>query len=83
MIDLSKGRFLKLSSDKKPTEKFTKNYSYKEIIADDTENVGLLMSDDFVVIDLDNEQESELLLKYVIQYNIQCDVMRTTRGMHF
>jgi putative DNA primase/helicase len=83
MIDLTKGRFIKLTNDKKPLEKFDKNYSYAEIIAADTENVGLLMEQDFLVIDLDIEEEAYSLLHYINEYKINCDVMQTTRGLHF
>lgn len=42
-----------------------------------------ILADDTVLIDLDNKNEAEILLKIVEEKNILCRVYATSRGMHF
>lgn len=42
-----------------------------------------LLTGEAVVVDVDNEKESNLLLNLVKDLNIQCKAIKTTRGIHF
>ena len=42
-----------------------------------------IIANDIVLIDIDDKQQSEILYDIVIEKNINCEIYRTTRGMHF
>lgn len=42
-----------------------------------------ILAHDAVLIDIDDEEQSEKLLDVIEKYNIRCQVRKTTRGMHF
>lgn len=42
-----------------------------------------LLTGDFIVIDVDNEKESSLLLNLVKDLKIKCKAIKTSRGIHF
>ncbi|EJR01717.1 phage/plasmid primase, P4 family domain-containing protein [Bacillus cereus MSX-A1] len=44
--------------------------------------VGIL-DDDYIMVDLDDIDEAEMLLDIIEDKNIQCSVLETTNGMHF
>lgn len=47
------------------------------------EEYGGVLDDDIVLIDIDDESQSKILFKIIKDYNINCSIMQTTRGMHF
>ena len=42
-----------------------------------------VIADDVILVDVDDKQQSEILYDIVMEKNIQCDIYKTTRGMHF
>jgi putative DNA primase/helicase len=44
---------------------------------------GAILSDDMVQIDIDTEEESEIVKTIITELNINCSILKTTRGMHF
>ncbi|EXY08969.1 MULTISPECIES: DNA primase family protein [Bacillus cereus group] len=44
--------------------------------------VGIL-DDDYIMVDIDDIDEAEMLLDIIEDKNIQCSVLETTNGMHF
>lgn len=42
-----------------------------------------ILEDNMIVIDVDEAQQAETLLRIVNDFNIDCVVRRTSRGMHF
>ncbi|HEF1853637.1 DNA primase family protein [Bacillus thuringiensis] len=44
--------------------------------------VGIL-DDDYIMVDIDDIDEAEMLLAIIEDKNIQCSVLETTNGMHF
>lgn len=44
---------------------------------------GGVLSDDAILIDIDNPGQSEILMQIVEEYQLNCQVMRTERGRHF
>lgn len=69
---------------KKSIERFknVENLRTFEDVKDLPEYAGILAADT-VLIDVDNEEQSKLLLDIVEAENIICQVRKTTRGMHF
>lgn len=42
-----------------------------------------ILHDDYVVIDVDNSENADKLFKIVSDLKLKCNVLQTTRGMHF
>ncbi|MFW2490984.1 DNA primase family protein [Clostridium chromiireducens] len=49
----------------------------------DLEEYGGVLSDEYILIDIDSKEESEILHKIITDKNINCTVIQTTRGKHF
>lgn len=69
---------------KVPQEEYknrTKFYNLDEV--DKLDSYGGVLADNLIQIDVDNEEESEILLNIVKGLDIQCTVLKTDRGKHF
>lgn len=80
-MNLKHFKFIKLNDQKIPIHKFSDPFTFDQIANE--ENVGVLIEEPWIVIDVDDERESKLMLDYILQNNIKCNVMNTTRGKHF
>ncbi len=74
------------TKDKKCTMPF-KNKSSSELLKYEQvknlpEFAGIL-ADDVILIDIDDKEQSEVLMKIVESYQLDCRVYQTTRGRHF
>jgi putative DNA primase/helicase len=49
----------------------------------DLEEYGGVLSDEYILIDIDSKEESEILQKIVQDKGINCTIIKTTRGKHF
>lgn len=47
------------------------------------DSYGGVLSDDAVLIDIDDQEQSEILMRMVEEYQLNCQVTCTTRGRHF
>ena len=47
------------------------------------EEYGGVLSDDYILIDIDTKEESDILLKIIKDKGINCTTIKTTRGVHF
>lgn len=65
--------FANLTSDQLP----------KYVDVKDHKSYGGVLAKGIIIVDVDEINEAETLLKIVDELNIKCDVMRTTKGMHF
>lgn len=81
-MNLFKG-FVK-TKDKKSVEKFKNRTDFKTLdeVKDLDEYAGVL-SNDVILIDLDNSDEAEILMDIVEDLQLNCRVYQTTRGKHF
>lgn len=69
---------------KRPTEKVrgrTNFYELEEV--EHLNEYGGVLSDDFIMIDVDEYEQSETLLKIINDLNIKCNMIQTSRGKHF
>lgn len=80
MEKLLEEKFIVLEG-KKPITKFTSPLNYRQ--AKDKDDLGLIIYAPYVVVDVDNEIEFQLLFKILIELGVKTRVMRTTRGGHF
>lgn len=79
ILDSFDGRFLELTINKAPID--WTMHSARQIIT--TSNIGLLIPDGYVAIDVDNAAEAEKLTGLLRAERIPCQIMQTTRGRHF
>lgn len=49
----------------------------------DLEEYGGVLSDEYILIDIDSKEESEVLQKIIQDKGINCTIIKTTRGKHF
>lgn len=66
--------------DKKPTSKIRDIKKHDSPLESDC---GGKLKSDLIMIDIDSEDEANVLYKIVLDKDIQCDVVQTTRGKHF
>ena len=72
-------RFLYLREDKAPVSWDM----YALDGAASCKTVGVLIPDQYVVVDVDNMEQADKLMRLVTEENIKCQIMQTTRGKHF
>ncbi len=73
------------ANGKAPAVSYTgKNINFLPYEAAKTYNefVGIL-ADNTILVDVDNEHEGELLKSILVELDIKCPILRTTRGYHF
>lgn len=72
------------TKNKKSTEKFKNRTDFKtlEQVQSLDEYAGVL-ANDAILIDIDDMEQSELLLKICEEENIRCKVLQSRSGMHF
>lgn len=84
MNNLYKGYII--TSGKKSTMPFKDKSSHELLTLEEAkkyqEYAGVL-ADDTVLVDIDDEEQSNILLKIVESLSLKCKVYGTTRGMHF
>ena len=69
---------------KKSIEKLkgrTKWKTYDEV--KDCDGFGGVLADDTILVDIDDSEQSEIMMKIVEDYQLNCRVYQTTRGRHF
>lgn len=75
-------KFIILNQDKSPMQGNLKDYkSYDEV--KDRENLGILVEEPYVVLDVDDADTAKIMLKMVKDLDIKTNVCKTTRGYHF
>lgn len=82
-MDIFKG-YIPLKG-KKPIESYRGRkefYSFEYIRKTDSDYGGVL-KDDIVQIDIDSTEEAEIVKRIVTELDIQCNILKTDRGMHF
>lgn len=59
----------------------TKFKTYDEV--KDLNGFGGILADDTILIDIDDAEQSEMMLNIVEEYQLDCKVYKTSRGRHF
>lgn len=69
---------------KKSAEKLKGRTKWKTLDeVKDLDGFGGILADDTILIDIDDSEQSEMLMKIVEEYQLNCKVYQTTRGRHF
>lgn len=81
-MDLYKGYVL--TKDKQCIEKIKGRRKFKtlEEVQNEPEYAGII-GNDTILVDIDNEEQSEILMDIVDDLQLDCKVIQTTRGRHF
>lgn len=69
---------------KRPTEKVkgrTEFYELHEV--EHLQEFGGILEDDYIMIDIDDSEQAEILNKIIDDLNIKCNKLKTSRGRHF
>ena len=74
-------KYIKIDSNKVPKSSLDNQYTFQDIMNDD--NVAVLITEPYVVLDLDDVNHFNCLLEIVNALDIKCRVMKTDRGGHF
>ena len=72
------------TKNKKAIEKFKERKDFKSL--DDVKNLeeyAGILADDIILIDIDDQKQSEILMDIVEDLQIDCRVYQTSRGRHF
>ncbi|MDY6151803.1 MAG: phage/plasmid primase, P4 family [Terrisporobacter sp.] len=84
-MDLFKGYIPTGGKDgKRPTEDYKNRitfYTLEEVKP--LKSYGGVLKDDIIQIDIDDFEQSEIVFKIIEDLNINCHVLKTTRGKHF
>lgn len=80
-MGLESFKYIICDNQKRPTHSFDTTYSYEEV--KDKENLAIKLEEPYVIIDLDNDEEFNVLLKIVNDLEIKTRVLKTSRGGHF
>ena len=67
------------TNGKVPQEKMQDMRSYPP----DRGDYAGVLSDDMIQIDVDNKEHAEIVYKIITELEINCNVLKTARGMHF
>lgn len=76
--------YVELNDNKKAKYSYKKGkplLNYQD--AEKTENYAGVLSDEIILIDIDDEKQSEILKSIVIDLKINTRIVKTTRGRHF
>ena len=76
--------YIKINSDKKAAQPFKEGEPLLTLEeARKCESYAGVLSDDAVLVDIDDSGHSARLKRIIDAYQIQCKIVRTRRGMHF
>ncbi|WP_195251847.1 phage/plasmid primase, P4 family [Romboutsia sp. 1001713B170207_170306_H8] len=72
------------TNGKRPTEEYknrTEFYNLSDV--EKLNSYGAVLSDEIIQIDIDDEEQSEIVFDIIQEQNIQCNILKTSRGKHF
>lgn len=78
---LEDSRYIILNDDKTPKHSLDEYKRYS--VVKDNDNLGILIDEPYVVLDVDDSFEFSVLKKIIKKEKVKCRIMKTTRGGHF
>ncbi|SFJ26501.1 putative DNA primase/helicase [Terrisporobacter glycolicus] len=72
------------TNGKRPTEEYknrTEFYSLSDV--EKLNSYGAVLEDEIIQLDVDDEEQSNIVLNIIKDLNIQCNIIQTNRGKHF
>ena len=76
-------QYIILDEQKRATHSFKDGIGakpWKEV--EQFDNVALIVPTPFIILDFDTEEDAKIMLDIIEQYDLQCRVMKTNRGIH-
>lgn len=74
-------RYIILDDSKRPIEKLSDGgHTFAEV--EEFANVGILIPNGFVVLDVDTRREADIILNILMGENTPCGIMLTKKGLH-
>lgn len=76
-------KYILLNNNKEPMHKFKDGIGAKtwdEV--KDFDNIGMIVPEPYIVLDFDTASDAQIMLKIIKALDLQCRVMKTTRGIH-
>lgn len=74
-------KYIKCNDDKAPLHNFDITYSLSEV--HECDNLAVLIEEPYVVVDIDDDTEFDIVLRIVKDLNIKTRILKTHRGGHF
>lgn len=74
-------KYIICDSNKRPVHSFSQTFSYEEV--KDKDNVAIKMEEPYIIIDIDEEEQFNILVKILADLNIKTRILKTSRGGHF
>lgn len=74
-------KYIICDDKKRPKHSFDITYSYEEV--ENEENLAIKLEEPYVIVDLDQEEEFNILYKLIQDRGIKTRVLKTSRGGHF
>lgn len=81
MEQLKNFKYIICDSNKRPVHPFDEPVSYEA--AKDKDNIAIKLEEPFVIVDIDDEEQFNILCKIVKDLEIKTRICKTTRGGHF
>lgn len=74
-------KYIVINKDKVPQHSLDQYYSLEEV--KDYDNLAVIVDEPVVILDVDDNEEANILIKILDNYNIKTNIMKTDRGAHF
>ena len=80
-MGLESFKYIICDNKKRPTHSFQITHSYEEV--KDKENLAIKLEEPYLIVDVDDEEQFEILFKIIQDLKIHTRVLKTSRGGHF
>ena len=80
-MGLESFKYIICDNKKRPMHSFQITHSYEEV--KDKENLAIKLEEPYLIVDVDDEEQFEILFKIIQDLKIHTRVLKTSRGGHF
>lgn len=80
-MGLESFKYIICDNKKRPQHSFQITHSYEEV--KDKENLAIKLEEPYLIVDVDDEEQFEILFKIIQDLKIHTRVLKTSRGGHF
>ena len=80
-MGLERFKYIICDNKKRPMHSFQITHSYEEV--KDKENLAIKLEEPYLIVDVDDEEQFEILFKIIQDLKIHTRVLKTSRGGHF
>lgn len=80
-MGLESFKYIVCDNEKRPLHSFNETKTYNEV--KNEPNLGIKLEEPYVIIDIDDEEQFEILCKIINKLHIKTRILKTSRGGHF